>query len=81
MNLKELINRIELSGLKPSFIASKCHLTRAGLRKKLLGKTEFKRNEISSLKTLLGLSPKEVCDIFFENQVDFKSMKGDNTWE
>lgn len=67
MDLKELISRIELSGLKPSFIASKCHLTRAGLRKKLLGETEFKRNEISSLKTLLGLSSREVCEIFFKN--------------
>ena len=67
MDLKELNYRIEMSGLRSSFIAAKCNLTRAGLRKKLLGKTEFKRNEISILKMLLGLSPKEICDIFFTN--------------
>lgn len=55
---------IEKSGLKKVFIADKLGITYQGYLKKENGKTEFKAKEVSIMQTLLGLSTKEVKEIF-----------------
>ena len=65
MNLDKLKGRISSSGYKLSHIAEICGITRGGLYKKLRGDNEFNRFEIEKLKILLGLSMKEVSEIFF----------------
>ena len=61
VRLKEVI---EKSGLKKVFIADKLGITYQGYLKKENGKTEFKAKEVSIMQTLLGLSTKEVKEIF-----------------
>ena len=61
VRLKEVI---EKSGLKKVFIADKLGITYQGYLKKENGKTEFKAKEVSVMQTLLGLSTKEVKEIF-----------------
>ena len=65
MNLDKLKGRISSSGYKLSYIAEICGITRSSLYKKLRGDNEFNRFEIEKLKTILGLSIKEVSEIFF----------------
>lgn len=55
---------IKESGLKFNFIAEKCNLTSAGLRNKVDGKRQFTAGEVGALKDLLGLSLKDVDEIF-----------------
>lgn len=61
------------SGLKKGAIAERLSLTRAGFRKKELGKTEFTATEIQILAKILGLSVKQREKIFFAGKVDLKS--------
>lgn len=59
--LKEIVKE---SGLKKSFIASKLGITYQGYLKKEDGKSEFLAKEISIMKDLLRLTPKETAEIF-----------------
>lgn len=59
--LKDLVKE---SGLKKVFIAEKLGITYQGYQKKESGNSEFSASEIKTLKKLLNLSTKEVCEIF-----------------
>lgn len=64
-----LNGKVKESGLKVCFIAKKLGITRAGLYKKMSGKSEFKQGEIIIMKELLNLSNKEMYQIFFAHKV------------
>lgn len=65
--LKEII---EKSGYKLRYVAEKCGITYAGLKKKLDGEHEFKASEIAALKFFLNLSDEQVHRIFFAQKVE-----------
>lgn len=61
---------IEKSGISVTFIAKSLGISRTGLYKKLNGKTEFKVSEISKMKDILNITPKERDAIFFSKNVN-----------
>ncbi len=63
-DVKKLNLKIEESGLKKVFIASKMGLSKQGLYNKLSGKREFTNEETDLLSTLLNLSVEEIQQIF-----------------
>ncbi len=67
-----LQKRIDESGYKLRFIASKCGLTYAGLLPKLRGERQFTQGEIIALCQLLELSDKDMRQIFFAREVHEK---------
>lgn len=62
---KLLLSKIEASGLKRSFIASKLNMSRQSFNSRVMGKTEFKAAEIKALCGVLNLSSMEKETIFF----------------
>ncbi len=64
-NTELLREKIQKSGYKTQFIASKAGLTSRGLSNKLRNKSEFKASEIQALYSLLGLTDAERTAIFF----------------
>ena len=65
-NTTLLIEKIEKSGYKRSFIAKALGLTAYGLANKIHNKTEFKASEINALCELLKIEkPDEKEAIFF----------------
>lgn len=62
---KLLLSKIEASGLKRSFIASKLNMSRQSFNSRVMGKTEFKATEIKALCGVLNLSSMEKETIFF----------------
>lgn len=63
-NIEELNKIIDSSGLKISYLAEKCGLTRAGFYKKRTGQSEWTASEIAVLRTELKLSLKQLDNIF-----------------
>ena len=63
-DVKRLKNLIKESGMRFNFIAAKCGLTDTGFRNKVDGKRQFTAGEVGALKDVLGLSLKEVDEIF-----------------
>lgn len=63
-NTEELKSKIEASGLKRGFIASKCGMSRFTFSNKVNGKSDFTASEIRTLRTLFDLSLEEVEQIF-----------------
>ena len=57
--------KIEASGLKLRFIATKVGITYQALLNKMNNKSEFRAREIQALCDVLGISPQEKEDIFF----------------
>jgi len=73
---KELLREtIEGSGYKLIFIASKLDVTYQGLLNKLNGITEFKLSEVRTLCDLLNIDNQTKEDIFFNQNVDYKSTR------
>ena len=65
---KKLLDIIEQSGLKKSFIASKLSLSTYGFQRKVENKSQFRAEEIAVLCKLLNItSLKEKEKIFFAN--------------
>lgn len=64
-NTQLLRERMEQSGYKLRFIASKTELTYQGLMNKLNNVREFKASEIKALSDLLNLTEAERTAIFF----------------
>lgn len=64
-NTALLRSKIDRSGYKLRFIASKLGISYQGFLNKMNNITEFKAAEIQALKELLHLSIDEVCQIFF----------------
>jgi len=63
-NVELLDQVIEDSGLKISYLADKCGLSRAGFYQKKAGKTEWTASEISVLRSELNLTLTQTKDIF-----------------
>lgn len=75
MNKELLRETIEGSGYKLIFIASKLDVTYQGLLNKLNGITEFKLSEVRTLCDLLNIDNHKKEDIFFNQNVDYKSTR------
>ena len=73
VDLKLLVETIDRSGLKRSYIAEEIGLTREGLWNKLSGKTEFTASEMSGLKRVLSLSNARFRRIFFATERELNS--------
>lgn len=66
VNTTLLKERIEKSGKKKGYLASKCGLSRQGFAKKCNGTSDFYAREILILCSELGVtSPEEKENIFF----------------
>ena len=52
-------------GLKYRFLAEKLGISRAALWMKINNETEFKVSEVTVLSNIMGLTRKEVDEIFF----------------
>ena len=74
-NTEELNRVIESSGLRISYLAEKCGLSRMGLYKKIKGISEFTASEISVIRELLKLSAKDIQRIFFDQKVSKTSTE------
>ena len=70
-----LEERINESGYKKSFIASKIGKSAYALSLKIKNKTEFKASEINILCDILGIDAQDRMAIFFAQEVDLKSTK------
>lgn len=70
-NVELLKEKIAASGLKVSYIAMRCGLSRSGLWKKINNITPFNQYEIEKICTVLDISiPQEKERIFFTTDVD-----------
>lgn len=65
MDKIKLLQKIEESGLKRTFIAKELRVSDRALRDKINGATEFKNSEIIIMTSLLGLSEDEMLSVFF----------------
>lgn len=65
MDKVKLVQKIEESGLKRTFIAKELRVSDRALRDKINGATEFKNSEIIIMTSLLGLSEDEMLSVFF----------------
>ncbi len=64
-NTNLLRKKIDESGYKLRFIASKLGITYQGFLKKITNETEFKASEMQILRELLNLTDSEFKQIFF----------------
>lgn len=65
-NSEKLIQRIQQSGLKKSYIAKTLGIDPKTLKNKINGETEFKESEMNAMWKLLGITdPAEKIAIFF----------------
>lgn len=70
VDTQKLCKRIDESGLKKYYIASKLDLTTYGLQKKINNQTQFKANEIEELCIILKIKTLEEKEkIFFAKNV------------
>lgn len=70
VDTQRLNDRIDRSGLKKYYIASKIGLTTYGLQKKITNQTQFKANEIEELCIVLQIETLEEKEkIFFSKNV------------
>lgn len=69
-DLKLLREKVEQSGLRASFIAEKLGISRTVWHQRCEGRTQFKKDEIITLRKLLRLTAKEFRAIFFALDVD-----------
>ena len=67
-----LDKRIKKSRYTQKYLAERLGLSPSGLKRKLMGQTEFKLDEVTTLARLLNLSGEELLQIFFKKvHVDF----------
>lgn len=69
-NTSLLRKKIDASGYKLRFIASKLGITYQGFLKKINNETEFKASEMQILRELLNLTDAEFEQIFFTLNVE-----------
>ncbi len=67
IDMERLIEKINASGLKRTYIAENLGISDSLLSKKLAKETEFKANEIAKLSSILQLSDAEKVSIFMPN--------------
>lgn len=70
VNLEDLREAIDNSGLRQQFIADRLGITRQTLINKLNGKSEFKASEMHEMRMLLRMPVKEFRRIFFAADVN-----------
>ena len=76
-NTEELNRAIDESGIKRKYIADALGISVQALRLKILNRTEFKQNEIATLRNILKLTQREADLIFFAAPVGKKeTVKG-----
>lgn len=63
-NTEELNRVIESSGLRISYLAEKCGLSRTAFHKKRTGKVDFTASEIAALRSELKLTLTQIDKIF-----------------
>lgn len=63
-NTEMLDKMIEDSGLKISYLADKCGLSRAGFHKKRTGQTEWTAPEIAVLRSELHMTLTQAKEVF-----------------
>lgn len=68
--MQSLREKIISCGIKYSWLAQQMGISREGLYKKLSGITEFKASEIGLLIDVLGLTPEEQNEYFFNFERD-----------
>ena len=74
-NTALLKKKIQESGYKVYYIATRCGLTYPGLQPKINGEREFTQIEMSNLRDILKLSADEFDAIFFAQNVEETSTK------
>lgn len=73
-DVEKLKEKIELSGLKRSYLAAKLNLTPQGFYLKLNNVNQFKADEIQALCKILNITDSnEMKAIFFATEVEDKS--------
>lgn len=65
VDIQKLSKKIDESGLKKYYIASRIGLTTYGLQKKINNQTQFKANEIEKLCIILKIKTLEEKEIIF----------------
>lgn len=65
VNTEELRARMNSKGLKMSYVADAIGISVPALSNKLQGKREFKFSEARDISKVLGLSLREMVNIFF----------------
>lgn len=63
MNLEKLRFYIDRSGLKQQWLAEQLGISRGAFANKIIGKSEFRVNELLKLTELLNLSDNEKIDL------------------
>ncbi len=67
-----LDKRIKKSPYTKQYLSERLGLSLSGLKRKLMGQTEFKLDEVTTLARMLNLSGEELLQIFFKKvHVDF----------
>lgn len=80
VDTKKISKKIDESGLKKYYIASKIGLTTYGLQKKINNQTQFKANEIEELCIVLQIKTlEEKEEIFFAKNVGKTETKSVST--
>ena len=80
VDTQKLSKKIDESGLKKYYIASRIGLTTYGLQKKINNQTQFKANEIEKLCIILKIKTLEEKEIiFFAKNVGKMEMKNTDT--
>lgn len=80
VDTQKLSKKIDESGLKKYYIASRIGLTTYGLQKKINNQTQFKANEIEKLCILLKIKTLEEKEIiFFAKNVGKMETKNTDT--
>ena len=80
VDTQKLSKKIDESGLKKYYIASRIGLTSYGLQKKINNQTQFKANEIEKLCIILKIKTLEEKEIiFFAKNVGKMETKNTDT--
>ncbi len=80
VDTQKLSKKIDESGLKKYYIASRIGLTTYGLQKKINNQTQFKANEIEKLCIILKIKTLEEKEIiFFAKNVGKMETKNTDT--
>ena len=69
-NKKLLRSKLILAEMTDGELAEKLGISRQSVSLKLNGRRPFNSNEISKIAHILQLTPEEVMQIFFDNNVD-----------
>lgn len=75
MDITELKVVMLRNNITSADLANKLNISKSAMSKKINGVNEFTRKDIIKLKKILGLTPALIDQIFFNNEVDLKSIQ------